>query len=678
MNILYEPKLEMPIDSLPPDTYHENTESTPSDEFVVSRFRNGAVASTYGELTWNLSSYHPEEKPRILNFVYWAEGERNRQRDLLTHETRYLLFALIWLRSGSPLSIGTLRNYLTVANAIARYAETKSLTIMHILENEKSLWRFVEYQASGWATQTLGSLITQLKKCFPVNKPFNFIGENALQAIRTRGVKYRDTLNQHSPIPTRIYSTIIKELINELTEWEVVAEDMLAIIKACGDDPLTGRTPEVQKQTAKRLNIRYTNQPIFSQLASSKCLDYFAKKGKSANVKSLSILTAEIQLIAKLTIQTFTGMRDDEAISLPYHCIETTHIQGSTHHIILGRTTKFNNGRAKQTRWVTNAEGQKAIQAAQQIAEVIFDIFNIKINEITTRSNYHPLFPSVGYLAFASKPSPTTDDRLRPNKIDLSRMPNLRSRLQPIIEASDIEELENVDPHRAWTSEDKFQVGSPWSFTSHQLRRSLALYAQRSGLVSLPSLRRQLQHITDEMSRYYARGSIFAKDFIGNDKLHFGTMWQDTQAESAGLSYILNVLLSEEPLYGGHGAWVMTKHNDHGENTAIDRDSTLQRFKKGEIAYKETLLGGCTSTEPCKQTALKWINIECLENGCRNLVCKPSKLERVINAQEKLVTSLDKNSVEYRTEESDLHVLISARDKALKINLKIVDSNDDQ
>jgi len=34
-----------------------------------------------------------------------------------------------------------------------------------------------------------------------------------------------------------------------------------------------------------------------------------------------------------------------------------------------------------------------------------------------------------------------------------------------------------------------------------------------------------------EMSQYYARGSAYAKDFIGDDKDHFAREWQNTQAE---------------------------------------------------------------------------------------------------------------------------------------------------
>src|SRR5258706_10613078 len=125
--------------------------------------------------------------------------------------------------------------------------------------------------------------------------------------------------------------------------------------------------------------------------------------------------------------------------------------------------------------------------------------------------------------------------------------------LQPIIEEADLRELEQIDPHRAWRSEERFKPGIPWTFTSHQLRRSLALYAQRSGLVSLPSLRRQLQHVTEEMSRYYARGSTGAKDLIGDNKHHFGCDWQDAQPVSAAMSYLQNVLLTDEVLFGAHG-----------------------------------------------------------------------------------------------------------------------------
>lgn len=666
MNNIIEPKLDLPVGAIPPDIFYESSDNIPTDSFIVSRNRDGSVASTYGETSWNLTAYHPEGKPSFLYFVYWDSGDTTQTRKILMSESRLILFSLMWLRNGPSLSIGTLRNYLTVVKELARYSEKNLCRIKDLLSDEKKLWIFVESQNSGWLIQALGSMLPHLTN---IKHGFMNVGDKFLQAIRTRGMQYRDTLLQHPPIPTRIYSSIIDQLTESIFEWESVAEDMLRIVKTCKENPLAGRDITHQCNRARKLGILRKKHLTFTQLASENSLEYISKKGLNPNVKSLSTLIAEIQLVTKLTIQAFTGMRDDEALSLPYNCLQTNTSNGINHYIILGRTTKLNNGHVKRTRWVTNIEGYRAVKVAQKIAEAIFAVFHINIESISTHTNKYPLFVSVGYLGFAGTMLSPKEGRFRPSKIDLTRMSRLRSRLQPIIEDDDIRELEQIDPHRAWRSEERFQLGEAWLFTSHQLRRSLALYAQRSGLVSLPSLRRQLQHVTNEMSLYYAKGSTYAKNFIGSDKSHFGVLWQETKSESAGLSYILNVLLSEDIVFGGHASWIKNKLRENDECVSFDREETLRQFKKGEIAYKETLLGGCVSTEPCKQSGLKWINTECLENGCKNLVCSLPKLERVIIAQEKLVNSLDKNLVEYRTEKTDLEILISARDKALKINL---------
>lgn len=82
------------------------------------------------------------------------------------------------------------------------------------------------------------------------------------------------------------------------------------------------------------------------------------------------------------------------------------------------------------------------------------------------------------------------------------------------------------------------------------------------------------------------------------------------------------------------------------------------------MAYRETVLGGCANIGECKQSALKFLDVDCLVS-CINMVGNLSKLERVITAQTKLVESLEPTSVEFRTELEDLNVMISTRDRVL-------------
>lgn len=97
----------------------------------------------------------------------------------------------------------------------------------------------------------------------------------------------------------------------------------------------------------------------------------------------------------------------------------------------------------------------------------------------------------------------------------------------------------------------------------------------------------------------------------------------------------------------------------------VDREATIKQFKKGERAYRETALGGCTSLDECDQIAIKWLDVDCLA-GCRNLVGRLPKLERVISAQTRLLERIDPASSEFRTDKADLDILISTRDKILQ------------
>lgn len=661
---IFEPKIELPVGAIAPDDYIETLGLIPPDHHVVSRNRDHTVASIYGDLVWDLSAYHPEEKPTVLNFAYWKNGTQTPVRDQLCREARWLIFVLMWKRKGASLSTGTLRNYLTIIRYTAQYAEDFSCNIRDILSDENRFFDFVNTRCSGWSTETLGSLLPQLVKIGPEGLGFNIVSDKFLRNLHASGKKYRATLKQHAPIPTRIYSSILSNLDRELTQWEAISIDFLQFLVACAKNPFLARSKGVQRSKANTLGLPLEYMPEFSEAASLNIKEYLSLNKNLMDVKGMSAAVVDIQLTSKLTIQAFSGMRDDETMSLPYNCLETIVSNGKKHYIILGRTTKLNGGKIRRTRWVSNEAGYRAIQIAQQIADAIYEVLEVNVNKQTTRKIDRPLFVSVGYLGLAGGSPILKNDRFFSGSIYLYTQINLRARLQPIIEHSDLLELEQIDLHRAWRAENKYQIDKSWHFTSHQLRRTLALYAQRSGLVSLPSLRRQLQHLTEEMSAYYARGSAYAVDFIGGQKNHFGLEWQETQPESAFLGFVLKVVLSDVTLSGGYGNW-LAQRRDINSVVLLNREDTLQRYKNGQMAWTETFVGGCTNIGVCNKPVMNFLDADCIRDGCRHQVILLPKLERAIAVQTALVHSLNTGSLEYRSEMADLDVLVSERDKMM-------------
>jgi hypothetical protein len=132
------------------------------------------------------------------------------------------------------------------------------------------------------------------------------------------------------------------------------------------------------------------------------------------------------------------------------------------------------------------------------------------------------------------------------------------------------------------------------------------------------------------------------------------------------------VLFSDERLFGGHAAWTQSRAVQASPVSVYSREQTVRMFIKGELAYRETVLGGCASVEQRKATPLDWMRLDCLESNCRNLVIVPSKLLRVIRAQratgEKL-HAIDEASVEYRIEAKTLQRLLDAQEKLIESEL---------
>lgn len=634
-------------------------EGAPDDETIVSYCRAGNPLSRYGDLLWDFSAYDPSHRKGRFRFSYWGNGSPTSAQDVISREMRRIVFCLIWRRHGHIISLGTLANYLIVLSSAAEFAETAGISLGKLFSCSKSLEMFSREHCSGWARETLGTLLSILKKLDEVHLGISLVHSKVIRAIKSEGKAYRAGIKQHAPIPTRLYSALISGLQQELEAWKIVSGSFLELCVRCGIDRFAGRTLDHQREVRNHLGIGGSpSSPTFEEVCPFDVIDYLDSAGKVRSLSSVSFLITEAQIVCKLIIQTFTGMRDDEVCALPFDCLETTVANGKTHYVVNGRTTKFSHGLPKKVRWVTNSDGAEAIRAAKEIARAIYHVIENVTDGKTKQQVSSPLFPSMGYLSFSAARTFAYDHiatatlEFRPNSL-------VPARLFGTITEEDLRELEQVDLHRAWRSEDSFSIGKRWSFKTHQLRRSLALYAQRSGLVSLPSLRRQLQHLTDEMSRYYSKGSTFAQNFIGENLDHFGKEWQETQAESEALSYILNVLMSEDALSGGHGAWV--RHHVQGKEGMLlfDREATLRRFRKGEMAYRETLIGGCTNVGSCEQVAARWLDATCLQTGCKNMICNRSKLASVITAQARLVESIDPASIQFKVEQADLFALQS-------------------
>lgn len=663
--IEYQPKIELPENVPALSSYFGTSASVPPDDFIVSRRRDGSVASYYASLQWDLTAYASDGRTHVLNFDSWRKttGLLTDAHRRIIADMRRLMYILIWIREGNLLSVSALKNKFVMIRALARFAEKNTCGVIEILCQERLLKKYLAPKKNS-TIQELSNLVGVMLELGEHATGIPVLSGKSLKELHAKRYAHQKSWKQIPPLSTRLYSNLIAYLHQELSDFELVAKQYLKLVEDLAqytELPANKTARLVRKSAKESLEDSEKRKSTFPEVVAQYGLaEYFLKKNLQQTQVGLVKGLTEAQFLCKLTIHTFSGIRDGEADTLPFYCLDEVIYNDITHFQLLGKTTKHNNGRIKRVCWVTSKEGANAVRIAQHIARTLYKVLKDAPKRSNARLNDYPLFVSTGYLPYHSATPKSQTQKYAPGALNIHwERKHVLSRCKGLtITEEDISELSQIDPFRAWASEANFQIGSNWRVSARQLRRSLAIYASASGLVSLPTLRRQLKHITEEMSRYYAKGSIYAKNIIANDPDHFGKEYQDSQPESQALSYIRNVLLSDERLFGAHGTWLERNQRDKGlVLTVDDRTQTMKRFEKGEICYRETSLGGCTTVTPCDKMAMRSFT-DCIR--CSSPVIQVSKLRRAVKAQKALVDTLDPDTIEWRTEYADFQILKDA------------------
>lgn len=648
-------RIDLPHDAIGPDPWDENNGVSLPLNHVICRSEKGAPHFVR-EFVWPWTAYHPRKKRSLLHFHYWKTNEDRTKirpsditpaREARIRELQFLMVKIIY--SGRNIGFESLQHKLRCLHRIARFAESKNCTVRDVLAQQPLLDAFIGITA-GQLASVLRTWLTFLGNLNPERElGFALARPKRWQELQRRVWSDAGNVKQYAPLPSRIYAGLINNLRAELDDIEAHADHLLRALKEAIH--LYQTTKEIDGVVA-----------IGPQLIHQYGLaEFLERRGIDLSLKGLTKAVNETFLLCKMEIHVFSGMRHEECQTLPFYCMVTEKFSHSrTHCLIAGVTTKLEGSRRRRTKWVTTEhEGFRAIRLAQRFAREIYNYLGITPSTAERSKDDTPLFPSPNYLPWKINNSRLPVDKITPAALILRSGDTLPKRLCPIIEDADIKELEEIDPFRSWREESEFAIGSRWPLTPHQLRRSLALYANASGLVRLSSLRRQLQHISREMSLYYGRGSTFCKNFIAENpdgfKKHIALEWQDGIEEAKALSFTLDVLNSNEPLYGGAGIYY-ERQRARGE--ILKREEVHKQFKEGRLNYNSGPLGGCTKPGNCNtRKGLNLVDTLCATDNCKHLVGKHSKIIQVIRLKHAYLTRMNKNSIDYAMEKEELESL---------------------
>jgi hypothetical protein len=244
------------------------------------------------------------------------------------------------------------------------------------------------------------------------------------------------------------------------------------------------------------------------------------------------------------------------------------------------------------------------------------------------------------------------------------------------ISEKDFAELQQSSPERDFNESPEFHVGSIWPTRSHQFRRSLAFYASSSGFVKLPTLKRQFKHLTADITRYYSRNFENINTIFGcyNEETkefdlpseHFINECQIGENTNIVDLLMYDLLGSTEKLYGKTGGYVERQRDKLRDNEVLIenvRSETVKRVEKGELYYRDTLLGGCMKQGKCDSFILGEVT-GCLT--CDDASIKEKKVDIQIEELKEQLTHFEESDGEYQVLLAELSKLLSYKKQRMQ------------
>jgi hypothetical protein len=637
-----------------PDIFAQNNAgiSHPDDNYIISKNINGDILSRYGDPCIDLTPYSTTQGTKSKFHFNQIKG------DTYQKEARWLWFICYRFGKGknkNNLSVGVLYSrYIGVIKPLCEFAKLDNVSTIHVLETEKLLTKFI-YENNGAIFNQQIIPVLKLYHSLSTQIGFNVaLKSEQLSMIEKRNNEAKTNRKQTEIIPPRLYGSWLNEAWKAVSEFEKnvsgITNILREIVKEISDHP--------EKYTTEMREVNWNYWIKENKLTEFSIAREFLNKRKK-----FSSYLSDFMLICKGLIHFYSGMRDDEVLSLNYHCLIIDEVNNRKKARLLGNTTKY-IGNKKQERWVTTYEIERVISALQSIVQPISSLTDVSIKSNLSKGEFPcPLFLTPNYLYYDKFREKHPHGIARSWRItetnSLSNNSLIDKKVMTITE-EDIKYLEQFDPERNWR-QSKYAVGEIWHLKTHQFRRSLAVYSAQSGLVSIGSLQAQLKHLCQEVTFYYGNGAERAgKIFDIKSNNHMAHQFLKEKPLADYTAWVWQILFSDETLDGINGRVIerTTKGNTPERRTLIlqDRKKTIKQFKDGQRAYAETPLGGCETETPCDKKLMHSITA-CII--CNKADLKPSKVKRTIDSMTIFVESLPPDSVEYRTELDELNKLIA-------------------
>lgn len=544
----------------------------------------------YHVKTWDFSTSHTVGVRYKLTVSYSATKPEYVNG---IQDTLYRLYHHSKAVGTLPLSVNSMDVMKTALQHIADCLEGTGWSQLDNPRKWKSFTRSLKHRKLG--DSVMSHILQALNKLSDVGLLSSYVDAQSLKkcAAPKEG-------KQHVAIPHKLYQCIMRHAIETIEKYHPYRHGISLVMGEAYDirNRIYNGEKLADKGRGSGRELSMERDAITERVRSAvKKIDHSIHDFKvDLHAGDLS----DILLSCFVVVQGFSGVRVGEAVNFNKDSVDTRPVNGKLVTILTGETSKGHDGIPTLATWQSHLVAETALELAYDMMASTREFYHHGVDkkqaagEAPEKIKHMRKQLDSAFLVPRATRQDSDNYIFDPTKALKRLIKKLGYKATP----EDVEEFNMLNP----TREGQLKVGGTYdSLSSHDFRRSFAVFFVRYGFGTSSGIKFQFKHQNINMSGYYANNAVLAQmnDLLIDDEIL-------DELEEAGIDLgvdIFDEIYNEsEHLSGLRGAEIMQERMEElkaGKRIFMSRAEIEKNIRRGNFHIMQLPSGAYCTNGSC-------------------------------------------------------------------------------
>tara|TARA_B100001059_G_scaffold235456_1_gene281159 strand:- start:629 stop:2644 length:2016 start_codon:yes stop_codon:yes gene_type:complete len=530
-----------------------------------------------------------------------------------------------------PLSVSFMDRLKTTLQHIAGCLEGTDWSQLDNARHWKSFTRRLKQKQLGGSH--LGHFLTALNKLTDVGLLSSYVDAKALRKCATRAEP-----EQHVAIPHKLYQCIMNNALETVEKYHPYRHEISLVMGEAYDIRKRIRNGEKLTEQGRgfgRKELLMTDKALGQRVRNAtKRIEHRIPDFK---VDLQADGLADILTSCLVVVQGFSGGRIGEVVSFNKDSVDTVMVNGKPVTLLTGETSKGHDGIPILATWQSHSVAETALELAYDMMASTREFYHNGVDkkeaegEVPQKIKHMRKQLCSAFLVPKAVRQGSDNYIFDPFNALKRFIKNLGYKATP----EDVEEFNTLNPSR----EGQLKVGGTYNgLSSHDFRRSFAVFFVRYGFGTASGIKFQFKHQNINMAGYYANNAVLAQL---NDLLMDEEVLNDLKEAGIDLGVdIFDEIYNEsEHLSGFKGEEIMQERLDQlkaGKRIFMTRAEIEENIRRGNFHIMQLPSGAyCTNASCDRVCGTQLFRAEIKE--CDHKVVTDKGAKKVARQRERLI-----------------------------------------